>query len=572
MIPRVTVEDCIAMLDSNENAGTIRDWLRYCFMDVKNIDTFGKFFFPDAFFKPFAPVHYTLIDELWRPESTADAFPRGWGKSTLIRMMFAIWNLVYRKINYLVYISETFPKATQFIEPIRFELGTNELLNFVYGPFKIGKVKDDKTGKDRENMFNINNMLVQAMSFDGSIRGIIYKNFRPDLMIMDDIEDRKRVNNPVLRADDLEKYTKDIYPALDPEGVFKFIGTILHPLSLLKNYINKWNGIIMAAEDEKGNSRWPERFPKRILDKMLFDMGPLSYAQELMNKPTGNQASIIKRKHCMWCCDEELSYGDEVECKTKVLGWDQAFSDLVTADNTVYLTVVEGVDKYEGKYVITECIWEEKGMSGPDQLNKINTIILPGNNYHYVAAEENAIRSFSSDIIKNIKFPYKLFNTAGSDPSAKKKKEIEFKDKRHTVGKINMIERMAGRFQMKRYVLPYKTDEDKIKTNRFIDEATSWGRQDGKLVEVGIHPDAPIGLGLGSELLDLLNNTQSAFGVVNIGEYAEDEVEKTTGRRIVLCYSCKQHFFTRKVFKGEKDCMCIKCIDKEVKDESEVSP
>lgn len=186
---------------------------------------------PEAFTKPFAAFHEEIVDEFMEDKDSVVAAPRGHGKSTLIGQGFVIWNILYRKKKFIVYTSQNHVKSTQFLEPIRNELKGNARIKLVYGDLHFSTDKDDK-GKDREDVFDINGVRVQAVSFEKNIRGFKHGNQRPDLIILDDIEDDSRVINPELRRKDSDKLTKQIIPSIDAvTGHTKMVGTMLHKIA-----------------------------------------------------------------------------------------------------------------------------------------------------------------------------------------------------------------------------------------------------------------------------------------------------------------------------------------------------
>ena len=63
--------------------------------------------------------------------------------------------------------------------------------------------------------------------------------------------------------------------------------------------------------------------------------------------------------------------------------------------------------------------------------------------------------------------------------------------------------RLGTAFENKRFIIPYKTEADKRTFDRILAECTSYALSDGKLVEAGVHPDIPIGLGYALELMNL---------------------------------------------------------------------
>lgn len=85
---------------------------------------------------------------------------------------------------------------------IKSELETNQLLKEDLGPFK-----------EVDNLWNAQaielpqqNAMIMAISIDQSIRGLRYKQYRPDLIICDDIEDSQFSKNRRKVADALRSY------------------------------------------------------------------------------------------------------------------------------------------------------------------------------------------------------------------------------------------------------------------------------------------------------------------------------------------------------------------------------
>jgi hypothetical protein len=127
--------------------------------------------------------------------------------------------------------------------------------------------------------------------------------------------------------------------------------------------------------------------------------------------------------------------------------------------------------------------------------------------YDQIGLEENSIKAISKDI-QQWNLPITLFWTAASDPASRKKPDYDWSEKRHTVGKTNLIIRLGTAFENGRFVIPYKTEDDKIIADQLLAECCSFALSEGKLVEAGVHPDIPIALGYA---LELINQPQAIF-------------------------------------------------------------
>ncbi len=504
---KVTVEQVAELIEKVKDDNKLRELLQEIFSHEENIGVFGLTFFPKTVTNKTPDFHTDLYEFLFDEGNGAFGAPRGHAKTSVTGIIYLSYVIVNKLRRYIVYISQNHSKTVQFIEPIRHEFKNNKMLRFVYGDLTPSMGRDD-TGKDREDCFDVGGCRVEAASFEKNIRGFKHLNYRPDLIIGDDIESDERVLNPELRVKDRNKLNNVIIPCLDINGKFKMIGTILHLDSLLTHKIKLWNGkIFKACDTELNNILWPERFTKEKLAKIKHDIGSISFQQEYLNDPIDNTSSIIKREWMEACRRFDLSYEDvfKMTFEKKTMGVDFAFSDRITSDESAF----NGLGRKDNFYYIMHS-QKEKGLSAPEQMNMLRDEIQPRYRFDQVGLEENSIKAISKDI-DQWKLPITLFWTSSSDPAAKKKEGYDWTAKRHTVGKVNMIMRLGTAFETKQIILPYKTEADKLKTDKIIAECTSYALSDGKLVEAGVHPDIPIALGYALELMTMGNESAFAF-------------------------------------------------------------
>ncbi len=189
------------------------------------------------------------------------------------------------------------------------------------------------------------------------------------------------------------------------------------------------------------------------------------------------------------CFNKNLSYGDELE-GLNYLGVDFAFGDRVTNDESAFI----GVRIIDDKKVVQSLTYK-KGMSITEQFDYINHLHLMNNYDSCVMSKE----------LYNYDFPYYLIWTGSNDTAAKITPDKEFQDKRHSISKTNMIKRLAVEFENGMITLPFKTIDDQSLTLKLCDELLTFALNDGKLVEVGIHADGPMALGMVLEKHNLNN-------------------------------------------------------------------
>lgn len=489
---KITVDDLEKIiLKYKDNEEKLKAILREFFKYKENIDVFSKFCFPEHIKGNVPDFHkefYTfLVSNILSVMGLAA--PRGHAKSTTAGLVFISWCLVNKLEKYIVYVSQNHSKTVQFVEPLRMEFAKNNHLRWLYGELRADKVKDE-FGRDREDCIDINGCRVEAVSFEKNLRGFKYGNIRPTLIILDDVEDDERVRNPVLRLKDEQKLKKVIIPSLDINGRLKMIGTILSLDALLPKIIKESNGKIYKAIKEDGSLLWAERFTQEKLNEIKRAIGSASFEQEYQNNPVDNETSIIKREWIEQCLDENFDE-KEFTYDNIYLGVDFAFSDRATADFSHFMTICTK----DNKKVPLKLIWGNKGQSLNEQMQFIRDLHNQYN-YNLIALEENSIKSNSKDI-REFNLPIKMLWTGSRDTHNKDKYS-----KGSSYSKINAINRLAVEFENKMWRIPYNTDKQKEDAHRLISELTSWALEDGKLVEVGVHPDAPISMILVNEILN----------------------------------------------------------------------
>lgn len=229
----------------------------------------------------------------------AEVEPRGFGKST--KMMIAvIWALVTGRKHFVVYTSNSHDKAVDLIKPIKYEFENNKILRLVYG--------DQVSQKWAEGEFELKDLRakVYARGRGQSVRGLKFISYRPDLVILDDIEDDQEVENRDLRLDTQRWLDQQVMKGIEPKrGTLLVVGTVLHPDSLIANLVTKkerpekyarFFPLRHDALDANGKSIWPDKFSTESLEEERR-LDPYSFAQERMNEPIPLESGTFKKAY-----------------------------------------------------------------------------------------------------------------------------------------------------------------------------------------------------------------------------------------------------------------------------------
>lgn len=252
---------------------------------------------------------------------------RGSAKSTMANLILPIWAIISGKAKFVVIIAATQEQAKQHIYNIITELEYNRILMGDWGPFE-GREEWTKTGVVLPKY----GVRIIAKSRGQKIRGIRHKQFRPDLIVIDDPEDLKDIRTKENRNETYKWLTGEVIPAGDRDTRYVLIGNLLHSDSLLNRikgeieekkkigvvkeypFWNKekeplWKGKFKTKEDveqEKGKHDY-RTWQREFLLKMVPEAGQevkdnwIKYydkvPEELVNyKGTGIDLAISKKE------------------------------------------------------------------------------------------------------------------------------------------------------------------------------------------------------------------------------------------------------------------------------------
>jgi hypothetical protein len=185
------------------------------------------------------------------------AAPRGNAKSTIDGFIDIIHDMVYAYERFIIIISDTAALSSERVSDIKSELETNEFLRWVYGDL-VPKGKG--TTWTQTDLVTANGVRVLASSMLKSIRGKKCGPWRPTKVILDDAEDSDNVRSPLQRGKAETFLANDILKAGAAYTIFEFIGTVLHPDSLLAKAIKGVRGVGgWSPSFYQAIETWPKR-------------------------------------------------------------------------------------------------------------------------------------------------------------------------------------------------------------------------------------------------------------------------------------------------------------------------
>ena len=197
-----------------------------------DIEAFLLECFPHHFSKPFAPFQHEIFSLLTKFQRIAIGAPRKHGKSSALTFGYVMWKLFCDpNSHFIILIANNYANACKFLEPIKLEIEENKLLKDVFG-----LQKSDKWSENEIELKCKKKVIVGGNDF--KIRGQKYLQYRPDLVLADDIEDDELVRSEVRRGDLEHWLAVAVEPAMSQESSqIIFIGTVLHRDSQLSKLL-----------------------------------------------------------------------------------------------------------------------------------------------------------------------------------------------------------------------------------------------------------------------------------------------------------------------------------------------
>lgn len=228
--------------------------------------------------------------------------PRGMGKTTTENGCF-IFLLCFGDRKFILLCSETADQAARQYNNIRTELEDNPILNGLFGQLKGSKDWNDK------GLHLQNGSWLAYTSRGGQVRGKNFGGQRPDLIVLDDVEDQESVETPVQRGKTLDWFLAAVQPAiseLSGDSSFLLTGTLLDKEALLVTLGTdpSFTTMVFGVLDPEGQPIFPEymNLEKLQQKKDLYSrQGRLEkFYLEYFNQITSDETAVFRAENILY--------------------------------------------------------------------------------------------------------------------------------------------------------------------------------------------------------------------------------------------------------------------------------
>lgn len=242
---------------------------------------YSQYYFPRTFRQQPAPFHRGVWAALERPNTRLINLQimRDGAKTTLLRA-YTSKRIAYALSRTILYIGKSEGHAVRSVDWIRTQVVNNRKWADQFGLRKGDKFQGTEAqiyhGVEKEPIW------IVAVGIEGSVRGINLDDFRPDLIVLDDVVDDENASTPEGRKKTTERVHGAIKESLAPESECPDA-----KLVMLNTPIAKEDASMEAMNDpewfslrfgcwtpetenlalEERQSSWPERYPDATLRK-----------------------------------------------------------------------------------------------------------------------------------------------------------------------------------------------------------------------------------------------------------------------------------------------------------------
>ncbi len=356
----------------------------------------------------FAPFHYEMFGFTENEIITLiniTAF-RGSAKSTILSQSLPIW-AVTGKLNkkFILLVSQTQTQAKLHLANIKQELMTNELLKKDIGPFQ--EITDEWSSSSI--VIPKYDARISAVSIEQSMRGVRHHQHRPDLIILDDIEDLASVKTKEQRDKTYDWVMGDVIPAGNERTKIVIVGNLLHDDSVqmrlaehIKN--NEIDGVFREYPllDKDMEPTWQSRFPDLEAINQLRRRVPseVAWQREYLLRLVAEVEQVIHREWIHYY--EELPPITQGNFMYAATGVDLAISQKEASDRTAMVSARIFDNGSDMKiFILPNPI--NKQMTFPattQKIKEIDKMLAPGH-HNYIFIEQVA---YQEAIIQQLDF------------------------------------------------------------------------------------------------------------------------------------------------------------------------
>ncbi len=241
------------------------------------------YYFPNYYKKEPAPFHKRATKRLFENDRWYEV--RAWSRELAksVRSVMEVTKLTLTgKIKNVLLISNSQENAERLIMPIMINLESNPRILNDYGT-------QQKPGSWETGEFTTaSGVAFRALGAGQSPRGTRNEAYRPDFILVDDIDTDEEVRNPDRVKKKWEWIEQALIPTVSVSGNYRilFNGNIIAKDCCITRAIKKADHAdVINIRDKNDKSTWPQKNSEKDIDKILSLISTASAQKEYFNNP-----------------------------------------------------------------------------------------------------------------------------------------------------------------------------------------------------------------------------------------------------------------------------------------------
>lgn len=348
-------------------------------LGAQDLTLFGKLFFPKTFRQESPDFHRIVGRQLYsRTRKNCFLIFRDGAKTSLLRV-FVAQRVAYAISRTILFVSASQEHSIHSIRWIKRAIERNARYANTFALRPGSKWTDEWI--EIENQIDGIPINILAAGITGQIRGFNLDDFRPDLIIGDDILTEETTKTAAQRQKIEELFHAGLVNSLQaeseaPHAKIVLLQTPFNSEDVAMKCVGdpSWNPLVFGILDENGESRWPQKFP---VESIIEDRDS--------NFLQGRKRLWMREKMCKVVKSEDIALNSELlqtytELPAGLINFaaiDPASSDKKKADNHVTLAIgVRGPDVYVRAYRSAKGVMPDKAASHFFEICAMNAPVL----------------------------------------------------------------------------------------------------------------------------------------------------------------------------------------------------
>ncbi len=299
------------IIDINESDA---DRLNRCKKACKDYRFFFEYYFPHYAKSKCSWFHVKMAKLILKHPKISAILEwfRSSAKSTHACIGYPLWLKINKELKVMLLVGENEVKGKRLLADVQAELQFNpRFINDFGQQWSHGNWEEG-------NFVTSDDVAFFSIGVGQSPRGIRHHENRPDLIVVDDIDTKKKSKNQRIVREQVNWILEDLHgcfdEAVDARQRYLHVNNRIHKQSVLAHMVKQLTGavhMIVNATNSKGTPEWPERHTREYWIEKQTQVPYRAYQTNYMNNPIEDGA-LFKHEQIQWKKMLKLSEYDAV--------------------------------------------------------------------------------------------------------------------------------------------------------------------------------------------------------------------------------------------------------------------